>query len=209
MKRRDFLRFGAQKAVAAGAETIRGTTAMATADWIRPPYAEREDIFLSRCTKCDDCIAACPHNVLFPLPARLGDRVAGTPAMDLGCRGCHLCADWPCVAACETGALQRTESPEDAAPARPKLARLTINQGTCLPYAGPECGACASVCPVPGALIWEGGLRPVIDETICTGCALCREACIIDPKAVDIRSPDHYTTTQKMNEQPSDHVVED
>jgi NAD-dependent dihydropyrimidine dehydrogenase PreA subunit len=37
---------------------------------------------------------------------------------------------------------------------------------------------------VPGALRWTDGVRPVIDEDVCTGCALCREACILDPKAV-------------------------
>ena len=36
------------------------------------------------------------------------------------------------------------------------------------------------------ALEWEGGLRPVIIEEICTGCALCSEACIVEPKAVEV-----------------------
>jgi ferredoxin len=63
---------------------------------------------------------------------------------------------------------------------------VRIDTETCLPYLGPECGACADSCPVPGALRWEGGLRPVIDDEICTGCALCRQACILDPKAIGI-----------------------
>ena len=90
-----------------------------------------------------------------------------------------MCADWPCVAACEPDALTRPDSPAPA-----KLARVHIDTDICLPYLGPECGACADSCPVPGALRWTDGVRPVIDEDVCTGCALCREACILDPKAV-------------------------
>ncbi len=119
--------------------------------------------------------------------------------MDLAVRGCHLCTDWPCVAACEPGALHRPEPTEVNTPALPKLAHLSINQATCLPYNGPECGACAHVCPVPGALSWEGGLRPVIDQSICTGCALCREACITNPKSVDIRALDRANSPADRN----------
>ncbi|MCK4710349.1 MAG: hypothetical protein KAU21_17165, partial [Gammaproteobacteria bacterium] len=61
-----------------------------------------------------------------------------------------------------------------------------INKETCLPYSGPECGAC-KVCPVEGALVWSME-KPEIDQALCTGCALCREACIVDPKAVMIQS---------------------
>jgi Fe-S-cluster-containing dehydrogenase component len=46
----------------------------------------------------------------------------------------------------------------------------------------------AHSCPVPGALEWEGGIRPVINDTLCTGCALCRGACIVAPKAIPISS---------------------
>ena len=44
----------------------------------------------------------------------------------------------------------------------------------------------AHSCPVPGALEWEGGVRPAINEARCTGCAMCREACIVDPKAAAV-----------------------
>jgi NAD-dependent dihydropyrimidine dehydrogenase PreA subunit len=90
------------------------------------------------------------------------------------------------VAACEPDALRLPEQEEEGPPAPAKLARVRIDPETCLPYSGPECGACAHACPVPGALEWEGGLRPVIDEERCTGCALCREACIMEPKAVEV-----------------------
>ena len=172
---------------------VRGADALAkkkASRWLRPPYALDELEFLLACTRCGECIAACPHQVIFPLSTRLGAQVAATPALDLLRKGCHLCEDWPCVTACEPGALKRPSPEEedaDTPPALPRLARASIDEGRCLPYSGPECGACDSACPVPGALVWEQW-KPRIDPERCTGCALCREACITEPKAIDIRS---------------------
>ena len=99
-----------------------------------------------------------------------------------------MCADWPCVTVCEPEVLKLPEQSDGpAGPAGPPtLARARIDPQTCLPYQGPECGACAHACPVPGALEWRDGIRPVINPVLCTGCAMCREACIVEPKAVEI-----------------------
>ncbi len=187
MKRRDFFKLGVRKAAQITAQLASAKIPPRAVGWLRPPFALSEPEFLANCTRCDKCIEACPHDVLFALSADLGHRVAGTPAMDLRNRGCHMCADWPCVSACEPNALMRLpDQGEGTAPAPAKFALVRIDTKTCLPYSGPECGACADSCPVPGALEWEGGLRPVINQEICTGCALCREACIVDPKAIQI-----------------------
>ncbi|RLA40504.1 MAG: hypothetical protein DRR42_25795 [Gammaproteobacteria bacterium] len=179
--------------------------------WIRPPYAINELDFLLSCTRCGDCIQACPHDVIFPLSARVGAKAVGTPALDLLNKGCHLCKDWPCVQACNETALSlpvllssnealsnealSNEAPGNQAPAEdlpkdvtlplPRLASASINTQSCLPYSGPECGACEASCPVPGALVWDQH-RPAIDDAICVGCGLCRQACIIEPSAVTV-----------------------
>ena len=186
MKRRDLFKLGARKAVEITSRAAARKVAKEAENWIRPPFAAAELDFLLACTRCDKCIEACPHDVLFNLPARWGIKAAGTPAMDLRVRGCHLCEDWPCVAACEPEALKLPDGDGETPPEAAKLARVTINTKTCLPYLGPECGACAHACPIPGALEWEDGLRPVINQDVCTGCALCREACIVEPEAVDV-----------------------
>ncbi len=197
MKRRDFFRLGVRKAAEVAAQVVQARVPSRAENWIRPPFAADEPEFLARCTRCDNCIEACPHGVIFALPADSGARAAATPAMDLRDRGCHMCADWPCVAACEPDALRLPDPAEGElpalAPSPAKFAELRIDTETCLPYLGPECGACADSCPVPGALEWEGGLRPVIDQEICSGCALCRQACILDPKAIKISAiiPEH------------------
>lgn len=182
MDRREFFRRGVGKATEAAVRQVDEKIAQRV-NWIRPPFALPELEFLLACTRCNACLEACPHAVIFPLAARLGADVVATPALDLLNKACHLCDDWPCVQSCEPGALQLPVASEDKA--WPRLAGMTINTESCLPYLGPECGACRDACPVPGALHWRQE-RPAINEGQCTGCGMCREACVIEPKAISI-----------------------
>jgi len=202
VNRREFFLRGIHKLTDAALESAAEKARENARRWIRPPYAIDELDFLLACTRCDKCIEACPHQVIFPLTARLGFQVAETPALDLLNKGCHLCEDWPCVTACEPGALLR-ESPQqpddeevtaeqeentEEVPAPiplPKLANASVDTVHCLPYNGPECGACKGVCPVPQAMAWERE-KPQIDPDLCVGCGLCREACIFEPKAITL-----------------------
>ena len=186
MNRREFIRLGARKTVEVTAQLARQRLTVESETWLRPPFAETELRFLLDCTRCDKCIEACDYDVLFKLPESKGRQVSGTPAMNLLNVGCHMCEDWPCVRACEPHALKFPDGHDEGPQTPPKLARAWIDTSTCLPYLGPECGACGHACPVPGALEWEDGVRPVINEKDCTGCALCREACIADPKAIKV-----------------------
>lgn len=201
MDRRNFFRSALSKGGKTVIKTVDTHVNKQASRWIRPPFAINELEFLLACTRCNACIDACPHHIIFSLPARLGAKFAGTPALDLLNRGCHLCEDWDCVNACEPNALalpdSDTESPDSAnkkdngndnkAFIAPRLAQATINEESCLPYSGPECGACFSSCPIPGALI-QDMFKPVINPQLCSGCALCRENCIVDPKAINISS---------------------
>ena len=188
MDRRGFFKSLGKKAVNTAVKSADNHVSKRAANWIRPPYALTELDFLIACTRCDDCVKACPHQVIFKLPARLGAQVAGTPALDLTNKACQLCEDWPCVNACEDKALVLPEPDDNESQIpTPKLARVTIDVESCLPYNGPECGACAGSCPVPGALTWDM-TRPVVGMTLCTGCGLCRQACIMDPSAIFVES---------------------
>jgi len=156
--------------------------------WIRPPYAVNEVDFLLACTRCDACLEACPHEVVFKLPLSCGVSVANTPALDINHKACQLCSDWPCVTACQSAALIQPEPTEaDGSAPLPKLALASVDHGRCLPYQGPECGACRGSCPVPEALQWDGP-RPYINPDHCTGCGLCRQACFLEDKAIGIQS---------------------
>jgi MauM/NapG family ferredoxin protein len=193
LDRRDFFRAGIKKVTNTVVNEIDARVEQKAKRYIRPPYAIKEVEFLLACSRCDDCIDACPHDVLFKLSAKLGADVVGTPAMALLSKGCHLCDDWPCVTACTTDALKLPQADDEESraeeyePPLPRLARVNIDEETCLPFKGPECGACVPVCPVAGALILNLE-KPYIIPELCTGCALCREACILEQKAITIAS---------------------
>lgn len=187
MDRRKFFQTAFTRASEKVMEHADRKVARQAVHWIRPPFALPELEFLLTCTRCGDCIDACPYQVIFPLSARRGTQFAGTPALDLLNKGCHLCEDWPCVQSCGVDALRLPEVEEGVPPTTPMLARAAIDTDECLPYKGPECGACADSCPVPGALIWDLQ-KPRIDPEVCVGCGLCREACILEPKAIRIES---------------------
>lgn len=202
--RREFFRRGLGKAAGIAADVVEARAEARARQWIRPPFALAELDFLIACSRCGDCVEVCPSGVIFPLSAKYGAIAAATPAMDLANKACLMCDDWPCVAACEPGALklpqpealaddrenadgrENAETPIPVPRPWPRLALATIHVSKCLPYLGPECGACSDSCPVPGALNWDGP-RPHIDPDICTGCGLCRVACITEPKSVLIR----------------------
>jgi ferredoxin-type protein NapG len=199
MDRRQFFRKGYAKAASVVISAAEQHALQKARNWLRPPFAIDEFDFLAKCTRCDACTDACPHQVIFPLPAARGGSVAGTPALDLLNKGCHLCSDWPCVNACETGALEKlvvaddVESGESKQP-QPRmlepahrLSDVSIDTTQCLPYLGPECGVCRGSCPV-SALTWQDN-KPVIDQDRCVGCALCREVCITDPNSIKVEKP--------------------
>ncbi len=140
--------------------------------WPRPPGALEEPRFLERCTRCDACFGACPHRAI----GRLRD---GTPALNPNAAACHLCADLPCIAACDEGALLPT--PADGI----FLGLAEVLPDRCFVGAGPECGACVPACPV-GAVAGGAVAVPTIDPDACVGCGLCREACPVWDKAISI-----------------------
>jgi len=188
MDRRNFFRSALNKGGKTVVKAVDASVNKQASRWIRPPFAINELEFLLSCTRCSDCVEACSYDVIFSLSAKVGAKAAGTPALDLLNKGCHLCTDWPCVSACTTKALLIPESKDNSeAITVPKLANVTIDTKQCLPYSGPECGACLHSCPVDGALTLDM-VRPVIDEQLCSGCGLCRENCITEPKAINIAS---------------------
>ncbi len=188
LNRRAFFLAGTQKLAKVAIDQVEARAEKRAKYWIRPPFALSELDFLTTCTRCGACQDACPHQVIFPLPSRLGAIVANTPALDLKNKGCHLCEDWSCVKSCKPGALKFPQvNDKTDSPPIPQIAKASINIQSCLPYKGPECGACASSCPIPGALNWHSN-KPSIDSEHCIGCGFCRETCIVEPKAIEIKS---------------------
>ena len=120
----------------------------------RPPGAVDETRFLARCTRCDACVDACPHDAIFTYVASAGE-LAKTPVMKPERAACHMCEGFPCAAACETGALV---VPEDRLV---RIGAVRIAKDRCFTFLGPECGACAGLCPEGlGGFAWSARGRP-------------------------------------------------
>lgn len=141
---------------------------------LRPPGAIDEPLFLDGCTRCDECVRACPHDAIVHAPDRLRE-AAGTPIIDPDRQPCLMCEDFPCIAACE---------PQVLSPRIPKaMGTAKITRHLCLAHHGTTCTVCSERCVVPGAIDVIDG-KPTVNETTCTGCGVCRYVCPAPENAI-------------------------
>ncbi len=140
----------------------------------RPPGAVDERSFLSGCTRCGECITACPVGAILLAPPKFRE-AAGTPMIDPHHAPCVMCPDAPCISSCEPGVLR---------PDRPrKMGVAAIQTMACLAHTGSFCTVCSERCPVQGAIELRAG-KPKIHEDICTGCGVCASVCPAPVNAV-------------------------
>ena len=132
--------------------------------WLRPPGAIPEAEFLERCTKCGDCIEACPHQSIEKL---LKDE---TPAIFPGKSPCHLCDDLPCISACETDALLPLSGLNMV-----DMGLAVVSASLCT--AGNGCNACVSQCPMNALSMDFSMFSVAVDPQRCVGCGLCQFVC--------------------------------
>jgi ferredoxin-type protein NapG len=161
--------------------TVDDASADATVPWLRPPGAANEPAFLEKCTRCTDCLEACPYESIRRLAPEWGE-AAGTPAIIAHESPCYLCKDLPCIAACTTEALK-------------PLARQDVRIGTamieirrCYQAMGQPCDYCVLRCPLKGeAISWDNRGLPRINAARCTGCGVCVYLC--PAEAITASSP--------------------
>ena len=139
---------------------------------LRPPWAGNEATFAQRCTRCADCLPACPQHILVAAPGAY-------PTVDFSKGECTFCG--ACVTACKPGALRREEG-------EPPWQVKAVLGDRCLPRQGVVCRLCGDLCEVrairfPPRL--GGVLLPVVDSDLCTGCGACVAPCPVG--AVSVR----------------------
>lgn len=129
---------------------------------IRPPWSQQEDLFLTRCTTCGDCVENCPEVIL-------KKDVGGYPLIDFHLGECSFCEI--CMESCKSNAFSHTESPW----------RLSLFiSDDCLAQKGVVCSVCAEQCetrairfkPVVGSVS-----VPNVVADLCTGCGACIKPC--------------------------------
>lgn len=140
----------------------------------RPPGAVDEVTFLSGCTRCNECISACPVGAIVHAPARFRE-AAGTPMIDVHASACIMCEDTPCITACKPGVLN-ADQPR-------KMGVAWIQTMACLAHTGSFCTVCSERCPVPGTIDVVAG-RPTIRADVCTGCGVCASVCPAPTNAI-------------------------
>lgn len=159
---------GAESASSAAAARRR------TIPVLRPPGAVREEEFLRGCTRCERCIEVCPHGAIIHAPPRMRE-AAGTPMIDVDRQPCLMCADFPCINACEPRVLTSLIPPA--------MGTARVTEHLCLAHHGTPCTVCSEHCPVDQAIALSGG-KPAVDEAACTGCGVCRHVCPAPENAI-------------------------
>jgi len=167
---------------------------------LRPPGALDEFEFLTKCTRCDKCVRACPENAVLKAPPTAGLALK-TPYIDPRSIPCFLCTTLPCVAECEDQALvwpQLTQA-DGTVLGGPKAVRMgtaRVKSRLCvtwesLDHESRACRICVDRCPYPEEAIWltepEAGEpfgHPVVSAEVCTGCGICVFSCPAEPAAI-------------------------
>lgn len=131
---------------------------------LRPPWAIEAGAFEARCTRCDDCVRACPSAIVVA-----GD--GGYPKVDFSRGECTFCGD--CASVCRAQALRRE------AGARPWALGIAITEG-CVARDGIECRVCGEICGEAAIRFRPrigGAALPEADAERCTGCGACVAPC--------------------------------
>jgi MauM/NapG family ferredoxin protein len=181
ISRADFLRNGFKmlfkqvgKAVK---EDVKEKARTFIAPLIRPPGAVEEVAFLLRCTRCDLCAQACPHNAIVKAEADKGSAM-GTPIIKPEHNPCHMCEGFPCIRACPEKALL-PDYPH-------KIGTARILPVKCLAFNGQICDYCHDCCPEKDKAIKLENNKPVVFDHACTGCGICEFYCPAPGKAVRV-----------------------
>lgn len=152
----------------------------------RPPGALKDaKKFNKACTRCADCIVACPYGVLFQMGPRSG------PLMDPNLNACRVCPDMPCIEACETGALRKLRKTS-----RPKFGMARLKPDLCRNHVSRQptgikvsrqslCKICARECPEDKVISMGKDGLPTFAKN-CTGCGQCVHVCPTQAIIVDV-----------------------
>lgn len=167
---------------------------------IRAPGAIEESQFLAKCTRCGDCISACPHHAIMLAPASFRE-AAGTPMINPADQPCLMCDDFPCIATCPDEVLLPLGTGQ-----KHKIADARILDYNCLNGSGraaETCTICVEQCPVPGAIVVDNGM-PSVDNTKCTGCGICHYACPAPTNAIAMMPLQQRPVMLTINQEPAD-----
>lgn len=172
--------------------------------YLRPPGALPEPQFAYTCSRCSECVQACPANCIQLADISMlaeGDHqqdaasvdgthepiAGGLPYIVPGQSPCVVCDDLSCMKVCPSGALKLVDQVEQI-----NMGLAVIEHALCLrgtsggdPKAGDEdCRLCVAACPLGDAAIGleEQGLIEIRAD--CIGCGVCEHVCPTNPPSI-------------------------
>ena len=210
-------------------ETLRRQLQRTKTFFFSPPGAVSEGEFLTRCTRCGRCIAACPNQLLtlvrFDEASASDVNMSETqtdaaiiPNAQVGLLAQAVLRNVPqvdfssgkqycekecvaCTQACPTGAL-RPLLPEEKS--RTPIALAAFDAEHCMLTYDQECSICRRECPYEAIdFIWdeeEYTNLPIIDEERCVGCGRCVVSCPGEPVFRE------FDEEKEMEEEPSERI---
>ncbi|MEI6449443.1 MAG: 4Fe-4S binding protein, partial [Actinomycetes bacterium] len=189
--RRQFL---AAAAIGVGTVALLGTSvarAIKAPGLIRPPGAQDEGAFLSRCLRCSECMKVCPTSGLQASLGQGGLEAIWTPVLASRLGYC----DYSCTACghvCPSGAIPKL----DLETKRKRVIGVAvIDRNRCLPWASnTPCIVCQEMCPISNKAIVLSDrrlitrpdgtqdylARPKVVAKRCIGCGICEYKCPLE-----------------------------
>jgi len=182
MDRKTFFKKGFFKLLEPLMDAFDGLVEMSAPSGLRPPGAVEEALFRQLCTRCDECIKACPQASI-RRASETDNLPEGTPVIYPQEGPCYLCDALYCVEACSEDALLRAEKEEI------RMGVAVVEREKCFAWRreDPSCDYCYTRCPFPDKAIKmiKGG-GPVVIKEACVGCGLCEYYCVTGQKAITI-----------------------
>ena len=199
---------GRRQLVTAAAFGVGAVALLGTGVWrgpknprlIRPPGAQDEGAFISRCLRCSECMKVCPTSGLQPTLMEAGLEGIWTPVLTSRLGYC----DYSCTACghvCPSGAIPKLDLHEKR---KQVIGLAVIDRNRCLPWAqDTTCVVCEEMCPVSDkAIILEGQRlitradgtqdylsRPKVIASRCIGCGICEYKCPLEGSAAIVVLP--------------------
>ena len=167
---------------------------------IRPPGAQDEARFLSRCLRCSECMKVCPTSGLQPTLVEAGLEGLWTPVLKSRLGYCDYACS-ACGHVCPSGAIPKLGLAEKR---KQVIGVAVIDRDRCLPWAADTpCIVCQEMCPVPDKAIDLLGQhlitradgsqdylsRPKVIAGRCIGCGICEYKCPIEGTAAIVVLP--------------------
>ncbi len=142
---------------------------------IRPPASVNPEEFYALCTRCGNCIKACPTKIL-KQDTRLGLGIL-TPVVIFDHAYCLETCN-ACSVVCPSGAITLFSV---NAKSQLTMGKAEVNTTDCLLSHQTECDRCIQVCSYKAIIIKgkdkESLILPEVESAKCVGCGACKIVC--------------------------------